>query len=414
MSSHLSPRINATPWIFSEQFHHHSSYSLFVPSFAADDCANAVVMGTPCRKNARCVRNGGAYDCVCDGTWTWGDAGNATCIGRYLRTAGRCRAGIHARTVCMRQVHVHTPTNEHTVCGAWLPNSAAKHLVRMRRCCLPADLDECKSPGSNNCSVHATCINVPDGGGYNCSCDAGYTGEAYGGTCVGACLPRMLWGWRPRAGLPQTDVCAAATWHVVYACLRPPLSTQPCHHGFPASNQTPTADVAIAGTPLLEATAGSPAQLAFTGAFCIVFSCSADWSIECPGKPTIKKTGAVVSISTGAGPGVDISTWGLTSSINCTVSLLASALSSGNGSAAASLLVSAAGAVAWLCVGSLGIPWTEPHNQACQPSPGRTCRAQHVGAAGRQRHQHATMLLLASELAPNGCSTPCSLPPCLP
>ena len=56
---------------------------------------------------------------------------------------------------------------------------------------VPTDLDECNTPGKSNCSVHATCTNVLDGGGYNCSCNAGYTGEAFGGTCVGVC-PRSV------------------------------------------------------------------------------------------------------------------------------------------------------------------------------------------------------------------------------
>ena len=104
-----------------------------IPPCAADDCANAVILGTPCPKNARCPkRNGGGYDCVCDGTWTWGDAGNTTCIGRYLCTGVFGCAFIHARTLCTH----HVPMQEHafphqqpnTVCVAGCPTTS--------KCCL--------------------------------------------------------------------------------------------------------------------------------------------------------------------------------------------------------------------------------------------------------------------------------------
>ena len=44
-----------------------------------------------------------------------------------------------------------------------------------------ADIDECASPGDNNCSTNATCTNTP--GGFTCTCNQGYTGD--GTTCEG-------------------------------------------------------------------------------------------------------------------------------------------------------------------------------------------------------------------------------------
>ena len=46
-----------------------------------------------------------------------------------------------------------------------------------------ADINECASPGDNNCSTNATCTNTP--GGFTCTCNQGYTGD--GVTCMGKC-----------------------------------------------------------------------------------------------------------------------------------------------------------------------------------------------------------------------------------
>ena len=43
------------------------------------------------------------------------------------------------------------------------------------------DINECASPGDNNCSTNAACTNTP--GGFTCTCNQGYTGD--GVTCTG-------------------------------------------------------------------------------------------------------------------------------------------------------------------------------------------------------------------------------------
>ena len=43
------------------------------------------------------------------------------------------------------------------------------------------DINECASPGDNNCSTNAACTNTP--GGFTCTCNQGYTGD--GVMCLG-------------------------------------------------------------------------------------------------------------------------------------------------------------------------------------------------------------------------------------
>jgi len=38
-----------------------------------------------------------------------------------------------------------------------------------------ADVDECNTPGTNNCSSNANCVNEP--GSFGCHCKSGYTGD---------------------------------------------------------------------------------------------------------------------------------------------------------------------------------------------------------------------------------------------
>jgi len=44
-----------------------------------------------------------------------------------------------------------------------------------------ADVDECNTPGANNCSSIADCVNKP--GSFECNCKSGYTGD--GVNCSG-------------------------------------------------------------------------------------------------------------------------------------------------------------------------------------------------------------------------------------
>ena len=37
------------------------------------------------------------------------------------------------------------------------------------------DVDECATPGANNCSSNADCVNEP--GSFGCNCKPGYTGD---------------------------------------------------------------------------------------------------------------------------------------------------------------------------------------------------------------------------------------------
>ena len=46
------------------------------------------------------------------------------------------------------------------------------------------DINECASPGDNNCDTNAACTNTP--GGFTCACNQGYTGD--GVTCMGKYL----------------------------------------------------------------------------------------------------------------------------------------------------------------------------------------------------------------------------------
>ena len=129
-------------------------------------------------------------------------------------------------------------------------------------------------------------------------------------------------------------------------CLQPDSCFPPLAHSQnPAPHQTPPADVTIAGAPQLQATAGSQTQLVATGTFCSAFNCSNGWTVTCPNRTAVSKSGTAAYISAGTGSGQDINTWGITSPLNCTVSLLASTPSSGTGSATASLLVSRVAAV---------------------------------------------------------------------
>ena len=43
------------------------------------------------------------------------------------------------------------------------------------------DINECASPGDNNCDTNAACTNTP--GGFTCTCNQGYIGD--GVTCMG-------------------------------------------------------------------------------------------------------------------------------------------------------------------------------------------------------------------------------------
>ena len=47
-----------------------------------------------------------------------------------------------------------------------------------------ADVDECNTPGSNNCSSNANCVSNP--GSFECQCKSGYTGD--GANCSGRLL----------------------------------------------------------------------------------------------------------------------------------------------------------------------------------------------------------------------------------
>ena len=49
-----------------------------------------------------------------------------------------------------------------------------------------ADIDECATPGDDNCDTNATCTNTPPGG-FTCTCNQGYTGN--GTTCEGETPP---------------------------------------------------------------------------------------------------------------------------------------------------------------------------------------------------------------------------------
>ena len=74
------------------------------------------------------------------------------------------------------------------------------------------DIDECSSTNLNNCHGNAECINTI--GGFNCTCDPGYSGD--GITCSGKVfVDKISWIKSPFTGkrrfLMQNSICVVNT-----------------------------------------------------------------------------------------------------------------------------------------------------------------------------------------------------------